>query len=140
METGIKKGFTLIELLAAITIFGILFVGLLNSIFFGMHANIINSQRIRARQIMSSFMDNLRNLNPAHPFLQNTLPGNGLDNINSPDHVDTLQDNSGMVFEVLWNIEPDLQNPEILDIRVFVFWLNRRFFISSQTSYYMEGL
>lgn len=140
METGIKKGFTLIELLAAITIFGILFVGLLNSIFFGMHANIMNSQRIRARQIMSSFMDNLRNLNPDHPFLEDVLPGNGLDNINSPDHRLVLQDNSGMVFEVLWNIEQDPENPEILDVRVFVFWLNRKFHIFSQTSYYMEGL
>ncbi|MEO0296367.1 MAG: type II secretion system protein [candidate division WOR-3 bacterium] len=140
METGIKKGFTLIELLAAITIFGILFVGLLNSIFFGLHANIINSQRIRARQIMSTFMDNLRNLNPDHPFLENTIPGNGLDNITNPDHIDTLSDNSGMVYEVLWNIEPDPVDAEILDIRVFVFWRDRRFFISSQTSYYKEGL
>ncbi|MEN3045241.1 MAG: type II secretion system protein [Candidatus Hydrothermales bacterium] len=135
-----KSGFTLIELLVAITIFGILLVGLLNAIFFGLEASILNSQRIRAREVMTSHLDYLRNLPPDHQDIQDVRPGNGLLNLNNPDHNLIINDNvTGMTWRVVWNVERDPQDPDLFDIRVFVLWRNNRFFVTSQTSYYRGG-
>jgi len=142
MVTGINKfrrGFTLIELLIAIVIFGILFVGLLNAIFFGMHVNILNSQRIRARQVMKSFIDELRNLPPDHPNLVDVFPGNGVRSRDNPDHSIIRIDEHGMRWEILWNVEQSVLDPDLLDIGVYVLWGEQRFFIFSQTSYYRGG-
>ncbi|MEN3047049.1 MAG: prepilin-type N-terminal cleavage/methylation domain-containing protein [Candidatus Hydrothermales bacterium] len=135
-----RSGLTLIELLVSITIFGILFVGLLNALFFGLEANILNSQRIRAREIMTSHLDYLKNLPPDHPHIQDVRPGNGLFNLNNFDHLLVLDDRvTGMTWRIIWNIERDPQDPDLYDIRVFVLWRNDRFFVTAQTSYYRGG-
>ncbi len=121
--------------MVAIVIFGILFVGLLNAIFFGIEASLLNSQRIRARQLMTSIMDNLRNLPSEHIFLQDLNPSNSLNDLSTPDHY-MIIDTFGLDWEVIWNIRPDSLDSDVLNIRVFVLWRERRFFVSSQTVYY----
>ncbi len=133
-----KKGFTLIELLVALVIFGILFVGLLNGVFFGMQANLLNSQRVRARQILTTFMDELKNLPPEHPYLIDNNPSNTLDDLTNPDN-EIFVDTFGLRWRIVWNIKTDSLDSDLLHIRVYVLWRDNRFFVNSQTIYYKGG-
>lgn len=71
-----EKGFTLVELLVAAVILGIAFMGLANLQLSCINGNSSSSQLTKAIILAQDKMEEIKCLNPHHPDLADTNPGN----------------------------------------------------------------
>jgi len=71
-----EKGFTLVELLIAMVILGIAFMGLANMQISSINSNTNASRLTKAIILAQDKMEEIKNLNPDHPDLADTNPGN----------------------------------------------------------------
>jgi type IV pilus assembly protein PilV len=70
------KGFTLVEILIAMVILGIAFMGLANMQVSCINSNSNSSQLTKAIILAQDKMEEIKSLNPDHPDLADTNPGN----------------------------------------------------------------
>ena len=71
-----EKGFTLVEILTAMVILGVAFMGLANMQLSSINSNSNSSQLTRAVILAQDKMEEIKSLNPNHPDLADTNPGN----------------------------------------------------------------
>lgn len=71
-----EKGFTLIEILIAMVILGIAFMGLANLQISCINGNSNSCCLTKAVVLAQDKMEELKNMNPGHPDLADTNPGN----------------------------------------------------------------
>ena len=133
-----EKGFTLIELLVAMVIMGIAFVGLANMQISCINS-ISNSSRLTNAVILAQDkMEELKSLDPDHPSLADTNPGNNgtlrysIDTHDS-DHRESLEDVKEEAKQTvlnlnrahytrLWNVADNTPLPGKKTIVVIVSW------------------
>jgi prepilin-type N-terminal cleavage/methylation domain-containing protein len=140
LKTG--KGFTLIEMLIAMVIMGIAFVGLANTQISCINS-ISNARGLTNAVILAQDkMEELKSLDPGHPSLADTNPGNNsalrhsIDPHNS-DHREILGDVkeearqtvsnvSRAYYTRFWNIADNTPLPGRKTVMVIVSWKSGR--------------
>lgn len=121
----LRKGFTLIELMVTILILALMFIGLLQMVFFGMEADIAVRHRIFAHQVLSHQVENLRSLSPDDPLWANDGDNNDLMDIISPDFGPDTFYYRGIPYEIIRNIADSIPENGMKTCRIHVLW-NRR--------------
>lgn len=121
----LRKGFTLIELLVTIIILAIMFVGLLQMVFFGMEADIAVRHRIFAQQVLSQEVERLRSISPDDPLWENDGDNGDLMDITSPDFGPDTFYYRDIPYEILRNIADDIPENGMKTCRIHILW-NRR--------------
>lgn len=122
----LRKGFTLIELMVTIVILAIMFIGLLQMVFFGMQADIAVRHRIYAQQVLSREVENLRSLSPDDPLWANDGDNNDLMDIASPDFGPDTTFYRDILYEIIRNVADSLPENNMRTSRVIILWNQRK--------------
>ena len=133
-----ERGFTLIEILIAMLILGIGFMGLANLQISCINGNSNSSRLTKAIILAQDKMEELKSLNPDHPDLADSNPGNngnlkqsiGSDDIDHrEDHVNikgesnqTAPDSNYGAYTRIWNVADDTPFPGRKTVVVIVTW------------------
>ena len=133
-----EKGFTLIEILIAMVILGIAFMGLANLQISCINGNSNSCCLTKAVILAQDKMEELKSLNPGHPDLADTNPGNN-DNLrqsissDDSDHREdnvnvkggsskTVQDLNYDSYTRIWNVADGTPFPGRKTVVVIVTW------------------
>ncbi len=121
----LRKGFTLIELMVTIVILAVMFIGLLQMVFFGMEADIAVRHRIYAQQVLSREVENLRSLSPDDPLWGNDGDNTDLMDITNPDFGPDTTFYRDILYEIMRNIADSLPEDGMRTSRIIILWNNR---------------
>jgi len=141
-----EKGFTLIELLIAALVLGIAFIGLANMQISSINSNSNARQLTKAIILAQDKMEEIKNLNPNHPDLADTNPGNNgnLRESIDPDHCDhreshveikgegrqSASDLNYDSYTRIWNVADNTPLPGRKTVVVIVTWKSGRKWVS----------
>lgn len=137
-----EKGFTLIEILIAMVILGIAFMGLANLQISCINGNSHSCCLTKAVVLAQDKMEELKNLNPDHPDLADTNPGNNdnlrqsiefQDSDHREENVDikgesgkTVQDLNYDSYTRIWNVANNTPFSGRKTVVVIVTWESGR--------------
>ena len=133
-----EKGFNLVEILIAMVILGVAFMGLANMQLSSINSNSNSSQLTRAVILAQDKMEEIKSLNPDHPDLADTNPGNNgnLRQAITPedsDHRESHREIEGEStpsipdlrygsYSLIWNIADNTPLPGKKTVVVIVIW------------------
>ncbi len=127
-NTMIKKnhrGFTLVEILVAMMILSVGILAVSQLTIMGMKSHSTTRLKVYARTTMDTFFETLNALPANHADLVNgDGPAPDLDDIVTPDHMTTVQDQStdNIQYQIVWNIQDDIPDNRFRTIRIHVMW------------------
>lgn len=132
------KGFTLVELLIAMVILGVAFMGLANMQLSCINGNSNSCQLTKAIILAQDKMEEIKSLNPHHPDLADTNPGNNGNLRQSVDpkdcdhresHIEikgesteSIPDLSYSSYTRIWNVADNTPLPGRKTVVVIVTW------------------
>jgi prepilin-type N-terminal cleavage/methylation domain-containing protein len=133
-----EKGFTLVELLIAMVILGIAFMGLANMQISCINSNSNAGRLTKAIILAQDKMEEIKSLNPGHPDLADTNPGNNgnlrqsiepRDSDHRESQIEIKGENTQSVPDLdydsytrIWNVADDTPFPGRKTVVVIVTW------------------
>jgi len=116
------RGFTLVEILVSVIILSVGILAVSQMTVMGMRVNTKVNKKMHARAVLAQVFEDLNNLPPEAPELQDPDGYGDLDD-SLADFTKTMTDPSAKyVYQVSWNVGDDHPEPGIKTVRIFVRW------------------
>jgi prepilin-type N-terminal cleavage/methylation domain-containing protein len=120
-----SRGFSLIEILVAVIILAVGILAVSQMTIMGMRVNTVNNERMYARVVMSQLFEELNNLPPEDPLVDDwDNDPSDLDDIDSTaDFTQTIADSLARYnFEARWNVADNVPEVDLKTIRIHILW------------------
>ena len=120
-----SKGFTLIEILVAVMILAVGIIAVSQLTISGMRVNTIVNQRMYARVVMGRLFEDLNNLPPDDPLVDDSDHNpNDLDDIDTTaDHSQVIADSTARYsYQARWNVADNVPQLNLKTIRIHILW------------------
>lgn len=116
------RGFTLVEILVSVIILSVGILAVSQMTVMGMRVNTKVNKKMHARAVLAQVFEDLNNLPPEAPELQDPDGNSDLDDTLA-DFTKTMTDPTAKyVYQVSWNVGDHHPEPDIKTVRIFVRW------------------